>query len=545
MTAIAHDILITGGRVYTADPWHPWAEAVLLRGNRILYVGTEIEARARAADAAERVHVPGSLVLPGLNDSHIHTDWGGRALRMLDLEGVITAAELQERLRIFASAHPDREWIEGTGLGYEPLQDDPAPRRTLDAVVADRPVYLRGFDWHTVYANTRALERAGILRGAAVPLPNEVVVDRGGLATGVLKERLAFELVEACIPAHTDAEQDQSLLDAMRYLNSFGITSVQNMHGDTETLARYLRLAEQGEQTVRALHYMRVNGATPGDRLPEFAEYARRHTGAWNRVAGIKMFMDGVVESKTALMLAPYSDGSGEIGVPDIDPEIHRRFTLHADALGMQVATHAIGDRAVRLTIDHYQAAAEINGTVGRRHRVEHIEVLDAADLPRFARWGITASMQPLHCAPTIDPSQTPYTTLLGPERLPGAFPWRSILETGALLAFGSDWPIVTPDPLKGLHVALTRTNVQGLPPEGYGPQQCVTLAQALDAYTRVAAHAEFQEDQKGVLRAGMLADVTVLSRDLFTAGTGAILGTTALLTVVGGRIVYRSPHLG
>jgi predicted amidohydrolase YtcJ len=329
----------------------------------------------------------------------------------------------------------------------------------------------------------------------------------------------------------------------MTYLNSMGITSVQNMHGDQDILKRYRRLHDAGRQTVRARHYLRVREDTPLDYLDEVAELSRRQAGSWNRVAGIKMFIDGVVESKTAMMLAPYSDGSGETGVPDMDPGAHRAFVARADALGLQVATHAIGDRGVRATLDAYAAAAAANGTEGRRHRVEHIEVLHPDDLPRFARAGAIASMQPLHCAPTIDPYQTPYTELIGGDRLPRAFMWRSLLECGARLSFGSDWPIVSPDVMQGLHVAVTRTNVAGVPPGGYEPQQTVTPAQALDAYTRGAAYVEFAEREKGMLRPGMLADVTVLSRDLFSGGSGSILDTRVVLTIVGGHIVYGDQH--
>ncbi|HWE62799.1 MAG TPA: amidohydrolase [Chloroflexota bacterium] len=539
MTISGEDLLITGGRVYTADPRQPWAQALLIHGDRIRYIGSEADARAHAGGRVEQLRLPGALVLPGLNDSHIHTDWGGHALRMLNLEGVVSVQELQERLRHYAQTHPDQEWIEGTGLGYEALMQDAAPRLTLDAAVSDRPVYLRALDWHTAWANSQALQRAGITRGADVPLPNEVAVNAEGNATGLLKERLAFILVEDCMPALSASEEEDALVAAMRYLNSMGITSVQNMHGDPALLDRYLRLHEQQRQTVRAQHYLRVRDDTSPAYLPEVAERARRQAGSWNQVAGIKMFIDGVVESKTAMLLDPYGDGSGDLGVPDMDPALHRAFTLQADALGLQVATHAIGDRGVRCTLDAYEAAATANGP-GRRHRVEHIELLHAGDLPRFARLGVIASMQPLHCAPTIDPYLTPYTELIGSQRLPASFLWRSLLESGALLAFGSDWPIVTPDVRQGLHVAVTRTNVAGEPPGGYEPQQCVTLAQALDAYTRGAAYAEHQEHEKGVLRAGMLADVTVFSRDLFAHGQEGILGAKIVLTMVGGRVVYR-----
>ena len=535
-----HDLLITGARIYTADPRRPWAAALLTRGERILHVGSEAEARAQAGPQVERMHLPGMLVMPGLNDSHIHTYWGGVSLRMLDLEGVFTVEDLQWRLRDYAAANPDHQWLECTGLGYEALLPLAEPRLAIDAAVADRPVYIRAMDWHAAWVNSAALERAGIQGGAEVPRPNEVAMHEGR-ASGLLKERLATNLVSDLIPALTPAQQEAALLDAMRHLNELGITSVQNMNGDVEELARYQRLEAAGRQTIRALHYLRISEHTPRAYLRECAAIVEALRGAWNRANGIKLFIDGVVESKTAMLLSPYRDGSGDLGVPDLDLDAYREIVIAADALQMQVATHAIGDRAVRTVLDAYEAAAQANG-LGRalRHRVEHIEVLDFDDLPRFAALGVTASMQPLHCAPTSDPNTTAYTQLLGPERLPGAFAWRSILESGALLSFGSDWPVVTADVFRGLHVAATRTNAAGQPAEGYQPQQRLTLAQAIDAYTRGAARAEHREDQKGQLKPGMLADIAVFTRDLFSHGPDAILGTEVALTVVGGQVVYR-----
>lgn len=535
------ELLITGGRVYTADPRAPWARAVLTRGETITYVGDEAGARAEATAAAEEIHLPGALVLPGLNDSHIHTNMGGESLTMLNLEGVLTVAELRERLKAFAAAHPERAWIEGTGLSYEALFHEATPRLVLDAVVPDRPVFLRAFDWHAGWANTAALHLAGILNGADVPPPNEVVVNAEGRAVGMVKERLATTLISDRIPEVTPEQEEANVVHAFRYLNGMGITSLQNMDGTPERLVQYERLHERGDLTVRALHYMSVRETTPRERLPQFAALTGRYTGAWNRVRGIKLFIDGVVESKTAMMVEPYADGSGELGVPDLDLDAYREIVRQADALGMQVSTHAIGDRGVRCALDAYEAAMAANATLGRyRHRVEHIEVLHPEDLPRFARLGVTCSMQPLHCAPTGDPDLTPYTELLGPARLPTAFMWRALLETGARLSFGSDWPVVTPDVFQGLHVAVTRTNIHGQPSGGYQPQQVVTLAQALDAYTTGAAYAEGEEGRKGMVRAGQLADLTVFSRDLFSLPAEAILGTAVALTVVGGRVVHR-----
>ncbi len=536
-------LLITGARVYTADPQRPWAEAVAIVGNRIAYVGGAEEARARAGSGAQELHVPGGLALPGLNDSHIHTMWGGRNLGILNLEGVESPAELTSRLRDYAATYPDRPWIEGYGLPYEPLQGLGYPERELlDAAVPDRPVLVYAMDMHSAWVNSPALRLAGIERGATVPPPNEVVVDPAtGLASGMLKERLAVELITCLMNQPTSEQEDEMLRRAMRYLNSLGVTSVQNMNGAHEDVLRYSRLRQCGELTVRAAHYLNVREDTPHERLAEFAAYTQRYTDPWNHVRGVKFFIDGVIEAQTALMLRPYT-GVGGVGVPDMDPGVYGDFVLEADRLEMDIATHAIGDRAVRLVLDAYEAAQKAHGgRRGRRHRVEHIEVIDPADMPRLAALGVTASMQPLHSAPTGDPRTTTWTQFVGPEREPYAFAWRTILETGAHLAFGSDWPIVTPDARAGLFVALTRQNMAGIPLGGWQPQQGVTLAQALEAYTRGAAYAEGQERHKGTLRAGMLADLTVFAQDLFTLSPAEVQTAQVALTVVDGQVVYRA----
>jgi predicted amidohydrolase YtcJ len=543
MEMLQRGYLITGARVYTADPASPWAEALLTGGNVIAFVGSEDEARGLAGADVEEIAIPGGLVLPGLNDSHIHMTMGSYDLTILNLEGAFTLAELQERLRRYAAEHPENAWIEGYGLPYEPLTGIERPEReVLDDAVADRPVYVRAFDSHSSWCNTAGLRRAGIERGAGVPLPNEVVVDAGsGLATGMLKEKLAHDIVAASIGQPIQDERDDMLCHAMRYLNRLGITSVQNMDGDLGRLVQYERLREKGDLSVRAYHYVSMREETPRDYLPECVEYTRRFSGPWNRTAGIKLFIDGVVESKTAWMLEPYADGSGDVGMPDIDPDVYREIVIAADALEMDVATHAIGSRGIRAALDAYQSAQEAHGRDrGRRHRVEHIECADPADLPRFGRLGVTASMQPLHAAPTTDPRSTPWTALIGAEREPYAFKWRTLLETGARLSFGSDWPIVTPDVRTGLHAAVTRTTVEGEPEGGWQPQQCVTLAQALDAYTRGAAYAERQDGVKGTLRAGLLADVTAFGQDLFRLTPREMLRADVVLTIVDGRVVYR-----
>lgn len=520
----------------------PWAEALVTRGNRLLYVGSDAEARERVGPNVEEIHVPGGLAVPGFNDSHIHLSTGGYALTTLNLEGTTSVRELQTRLEAYASQHPDRPWIEGYGLPYEPfLTMANTPRLAIDTAVSDRPVFIYAFDTHTAWCNTRALALAGIEHGANLPLPDEVVVDEQGTATGMLKEHQALDLVRRLIDSPSTEELDDMLIRAMQYVNQFGITSVQNMDGWPERLQQYDRLREQGDLTVRAYHYLNVRDDTPREFLRDFAGLMGEYLTPWNRMGGIKLFIDGVVEAGTALMLEPYADGTGACGVPDMDLDLYRDLVIRADALGMDVATHAIGDRGSELALDAYGAALEGNGSVDVRHRIEHIEVLAPYNRTRFHELGVTASMQPLHAAPTGDPQISPWTALVGPQREPFAFAWQSLLTAGAALTFGSDWPVVSPDVRLGLHAAMTRADVAGKPPGGWQPQHCLTLAQALNAYTTGAAYAEREEGRKGTLNHGMLADIAVFKRDLFTLDPAEIPSVDIVLTIVDGHVVHRT----
>jgi predicted amidohydrolase YtcJ len=536
-------LLITGARVFTADAARPWAEAVVTRGKRISFVGPEHEALARVGRETEHIHLQGGLLTPGLNESHMHFTMGSEVLHDLNLDGISTLPALQEQLRARARAYPEQAWITGYGLSYTPLTHlDRAERLALDEAVPDRPVFLRALDFHSAWCNTRALQLAGITEGAPLPLPNEVVLDANGAATGMLKERQAYHLIERLWPEPSRAERDARLAEAMRYLNGLGITSFQNMDGTPEQVAWFKQLHEEGRLTLRAHFYMSMREYFPRERLREFAELARTRQDEWNLVRGIKMFIDGVVESKTALMLDPYADGSGETGVPDMDPQAHREITIEADQLGMDVATHAIGERGVRLTLDAYEAAARANPErLHRRHRIEHIETIHPSDIPRFAQIGVTASMQPLHAVPNEDPRTSLWATLVGPARLPWAFPWRLLTHAGAVLSFGSDWPVVTPDPRLGIHSALTRRTAQGEPAGSWQPDQCLTLAETLQAYTLGGAYAESMEKHKGILREGALADLTCFDQDLFALSPQEILKTDVMLTVVDGKVVHRT----
>lgn len=536
-------LLIRNARVYTLDPERPWAEALAIVGNRVAWLGSNAEAVAWRGPATREVDGAGGMLLPGFIDSHYHLLLGSRRLAGLKLSDPDeTIASFQQRLRDYAASAPDVPWIRVHGWQYRMFGPGQAIHRSLlDAIVPDRPIYAVAFDGHSAWANTVALERAGILHGGITGANSVVVLGDDGLATGELREFDAMDLVARHVPPLTVEEEDALLAEGLRQAAACGITSIHNMDGDPEQIQRYASLAGHGALSLRVYCPMSLTPATTAQDLDELATVARHYQSDMVRGGCVKLFYDGVVEAKTALMLAPYADGSGDVGEANYDQQQFEALVTQADRLGLQVFVHAIGDGAVRGTLDAYERARVANGPRDARHRVEHIEVLDAADVRRFAQLGVIASMQPLHADFGFD-GANPWRDLVGPERWALSFPWRTLQDAGAMLALGSDWPVVSQDVLAGIRAALRRPNVDGKP---YGasplPDQRLTLAEILAGYTRQAAYAEFCEDQKGMLRPGMLADAVLLSHDLFGLEPAEFEHARVLLTICDGKIVFQA----
>jgi predicted amidohydrolase YtcJ len=410
----------------------------------------------------------------------------------------------------------------------------PIHRRTLDAAEPDRPVLLTAFDGHTAWANTVALRRAGILEGANTGSAfSAVVMGDDGLATGELREPPAINMVRRLAPALSEDEQLALLRRALRDLAALGLTGVHNMDGDAWQLGLYRRLLERGELSLRVLVPLSLAPGTAPERIDEWAALAQEQADPRLRAGAVKLFMDGVVESKTALLLAPYADGSGALGTANYDQEEFEELVARADALGLQAFVHAIGDGAVRRTLDGFAAARRRNGPLGSRHRVEHVELIDPADVGRFAELGAIAAMQPIHADFGIDPENS-WRRLSGPARWPWGFAWRRLRDAGARLAFGSDWPVADPSPLKGIHVCLNRE-----PLDHDAPDQRVTLDEAIAGYTTWAAYAGRREGELGRLAPGFLADLVLLEQDIYGMPPESIGETRVALTVMGGRVVY------
>jgi len=536
------DTVVTNARIYTVNSQQPWAEALAIRGDKILAVGSAKDVAAYRGPATKVIDAQGRLVLPGFTDCHIHFMDGSMGLTQVDLNGTKSIAEIQKRVKDYAAAHPKEPWITGMGWTYPTFGPSALPdKKFLDEVVPARPVYLVAFDGHTSWANSKALAAAGITRETPDPPNGKIVRDEKGEATGALKES-AGDLVSKLLPKPSREERLAALRLGIHEANKFGLVRVHSAGQDFEWLDLYDELRHSGELTVRfyVAYFLDPPQLTP-DAIEKIEQARRTYRDEWISGGVVKTMLDGVVEGHTAAMLAPYSDDPTQSGKLFWDPAKYKEAVTELDRRGLQIFTHAIGDKAVRLALDAYQEAAEANHTQDARPRIEHIETITAQDIPRFGKLSVIASFQPLHAYPDEDTLNI-WVRNVGPERAQRAWVWHSIESTGGLLAFGSDWPVVTLNPWPGVQNALTRQTTEGDPPGGWIPKERISLADAIKGYTLGAAFAGHREKTEGSLEPGKLADLIVLSQDLFKIEPTDIGKTEVLLTMVGGKVVYQSP---
>ena len=538
---IAKTILLNG-RIYTLDSRQPWAEAVAISGGKILAVGSVKDVSSYRDSSTKVIDLGGRLVLPGFTDCHIHFMDGSLGLTQVILNGATTVAEIQKRVKEYAAAHPKETWITGMGWTYPTFAPSALPeKKFLDEVVSDRPVYLVAFDGHSSWANSKALAMAGIKRDTPDPPNGKIVRDNNGEATGALKES-AGDLVAKFLPKPTREERLSALRLGMHEANKVGLVRVHSAGQDFEWLDLYDELRRKGDLTVRFyIAYFLDPPQLTGDAINKIEQARRTYKDEWISAGVVKTMLDGVVEAHTAAMLTPYSDDPTQIGKLFWEPAKYKQAIKELDHRGLQIFTHAIGDRAVRLSLDAYEEAEKSNQTHDARPRIEHIETISAQDIPRFGKLGVVASFQPLHAYPDDDTLKI-WARNVGPERAQRAWVWRGIESTGGLLAFGSDWPVVTLNPWPGVQNAVTRQTTEGDPPEGFVPRERISLEDAIKAYTLGAALAGRREKTEGSIEPGKLADLIVLSQDLFKIPPTEIVKTEVLLTFVGGKVVYQSP---
>jgi len=543
------DIVLVHAHIYTVNARQAWAEAAAIRDGKILAVGTDREIAPYRSASTQVVDGKGRLVLPGFTDCHAHFLDGSFTLQQVNLDDATTIAEIVQRVKAYADAHPKDPWVLGRGWMYPVFGPSGLPdKKDLDAIVPNRPVYLESYDGHTWWANSKALEAAHITRDTTNPPGGEIVRDPvTGEPTGAIKEDAADAVVRRAIPEPGREAKLRAIRAGMKHANQFGIVrvhvpgSVYAHQDDLQSVDLLDELRRTGDLTLRFYLAYRLDPPEMSDRqLEEILQARDRYHDDWIAAGAAKFFLDGVIETHTAAMLAPYSNAPSLSGELLWDAEKYKRFVAHLDEHGIQIFTHAIGDRAIRVALDAYEDAAKKNGNKDARHRIEHIEDVSASDISRFGQLGIIASMQPLHAYPDEDAFKA-WEPSVGPERAQRAWAWHSIQAAGGVLAFGSDWPIVTLSPWPGLQNAVTRQTAEGQPRGGWIPAQRISLAEAIKGYTWNAAFAGQREKSEGSLEPGKLADLIVVSQDVFKVPPLKIGKTKVLLTMVGGRVVYKS----
>ena len=520
------------GRIYTNDPASPWAEAILVRGEEILAVGDDDEVTGLADKGARVVDLEKHFVMPGFNDAHVHIGGAGQDWLAVRLNGTQSVAELQKRLAEGVAQHKEGEWITGSGWDHTFWPEKKFPtRQQLDVVSPKNPVILTHISGHVAVANSLALQLSGVTKSTSNPSGGEIERDNQGEPTGMLKEGAAMHLVESRIPSPTPEQRRRGVELALADIAKNGVTSAQD-NSAWEDFLTYRAIKNDGKLTVRITEWLPF--AAPLEKL----EQMRRDGGTtdpWLRTGALKMVTDGALGSRTAALLAPYSDDPSTSGIMTIEPEKLRALAVERDKVGFQLNFHAIGDRANRVALDAFEAAAKANGPRDRRDRIEHAQVVALPDIPRFARLQVIASMQPSHETSDMRWAEG----RVGPERAKGAYAWASMQKFGVRLAFGTDYDVEPISPFRGLYACVTRELPTGGPQGGWQPQEKISLADCIRAYTSGSAYGEFMEGKKGELKAGEFADFIVLSNDLTKVEPREYVNTKVLRTVVGGRVVY------
>ena len=534
----AADLVVTNARVWTVDSGRPEAEALAVIGERIVAVGSRAEIEAWRGPATQVIDAEGRRVLPGFNDSHVHFFDASAKLGQVKLKDARSPEDFARRIAEHARRLPKGEWVLGGTWDDQAFERPRLPTRAdIDPLTPATPVFVDRYDGHMALANGVALKLAGVTRATPAPAGGEIVRDASGEPTGVLKDA-AMSLVSRVVPPPSPESRLRTLREGLRHAASLGVTSVQDMASSGAEVAAYAELLERGELTVR------ISAAPLETRWQELTALGlRRAFGSpWLRLGAVKGFADGSLGSTTAYFFEPYADAPGTSGLlsDEMQPiEAMRERLVKADAAGLQLCIHAIGDRAISIVLGLFEDVLKANGPRDRRFRIEHSQHMAPGDFARYAALGVIASVQPYHA---IDDGRWAQARI-GPERSKTTYAFRSFLQAGVRLALGTDWYVAPLDPMQTLYAAVTRATLDGKRPAGWVPEQKITLAEAISAYTAGAAYAEFQEHDKGRLAPGQLADLVILGEDVLAVPAERIKDVKVETTIVGGRVVYRRSH--
>jgi predicted amidohydrolase YtcJ len=529
----AADTIITNAKVYTVDKDHPRAEAVAILGDRIVGVGSAAAIDAWRGPDTKIIDARGRLVLPGFNDAHVHFVDGGMQLDSVDLKDAATPEEFAKRIGERARQRPN-EWVQGGDWDEQKWTPAQLPTRQLiDGLTGNTPVAVNRYDGHMLLVNTAALRLAKITSKTPNPPGGEIVHDTQGNPTGALKDA-AMDLVYKVIPPLTPEQRTAAVKRALAYAAQLGVTSVQHMNPSFDDVRTYMELAEKGDLTTRIyVAPMETDWKTQAD-----AGLRRAFGSPYLRMGAVKGYADGSLGATTAYFFDPYTDAPNTRGL--LSAEMHpitamRGRLMKADAAGLQLCIHAIGDQAISITLDMFSDIVKANGPRDRRLRIEHAQHMAAKDFKRFADLGVIASVQPYQA---IDDGRWAEKRI-GPERVKTTYAFRTFLDNHVRLAMGTDWTVAPLDPMLTIYAAVTRATLDGKNPNGWVPEQKLTAAEAVEGYTMGSAYAEFQENEKGSISAGKLADMVLLSDDIFTIPPEAIKDVKVDLTMTGGKVVY------
>ena len=522
-------VAIVNGIVWTAEPSHPWAEAVGIRGDRITVVGSNAEIRALASQSTRIIDARGGMVTPGFIDSHIHFLTGGMNLASVQLRDARPPAEFISRIKAFAATAQSGTWMPRGDWDHVNWGGELPQTSWIDSVTPINPVWVSRLDGHMALANGAAMRAATILPTGGDVAGGTIVRDASGHPSGIFKDN-AQNLIDAAMPDPSPAMLDRALDAAMTYVSERGVTSVDHM-GTWSDLAVFERAHQTGKLRTR------IYAAVPLSTWAQLRDTvaARGHGDSWLRIGGLKGFVDGSLGSRTAAMMRPFTDAPHDTGLLVNTPEDLYSWTSNADKAKLHVIVHAIGDRAIKLQLDIFERVERENGPRDRRFRIEHAQHVAPTDIPRFRQLGVIPSMQPYHA---IDDGRWA-EKVIGAERARTTYAFRSLQDSGARLAFGSDWFVAPPTPLEGIYAAVTRRTLDDKHPNGWVPEQKIGVEDALRAYTTGGAYASFENKEKGSLAPGKLADVVIIDRDLTRIPPETIREARIMYTMVGGRVVF------
>ncbi len=536
------DLVIKNAKIITIDKDNPRAEAVAVKDEFIIAVTTNEKVEQYIAEGTTTVlDVKGRLVTPGLNDAHIHFMGGGQSMMQLDFRYVHDVQTIQQMVAEKVEHAKPGELIRGGGWEHETFPDKKWPtKEILDAIAPDNPVVLDRADGHSTWVNSYVLKMSGITKDTESPPNGTVVKDPvTGEPTGILKEGATSLLkLKSTVPLTAEEREkrlDEALELALAEAGRTGVTSIQQLNGEYR---RFQRFKDQGKLSCRVTFNMSIPHKRIEERLKELDELRKEYPPEdnWIRFGYLKVFIDGTLGSGTALMFEPFDDDPATSGLPMMPYEKFEELIVAADAMGFQTGTHAIGTKGNHWVLNAVEKAMEVNGRRDHRHRSEHAQILMAEDIPRFTALGIIASMQPTHCITDKRFAEK----RIGLERCKGAYAWQRLLDAGANVAFGTDWPVEPIDPLEGLYASVTRKDRAGEEGEGWFPDQKLSMEKAIELYTLGSAYAEFMEDRKGKIKVGYLGDMVIFNNDLMTIPHDGIMSSKVDYTVVGGKLVFQ-----